>query len=529
MYYCFGCKAGGTVIQFVMEAEHMDFGEAVRYLADKVHMPLPKQVDAAREAQERSRRETILALNRKAALWFHERLYAPEGARALAYLHGRGLDDAAIRMFGLGAAPAGWDALTRRLTEEGAEPQALVAAGLSVEKGGKRFDMFRDRVIFPIVSAHGAVLGFGGRMMGDGQPKYLNTADTPAFNKRLNVYAANLLRKSRGLRRVLLVEGYMDVVSLTRHGVEGAAATLGTALTPEQARLLKRYAPEVWVAYDGDDAGQNAILKALDVLASLDIPARVLVIPDGMDPDEFIRARGREAFEAIAPLSAPLYRMQRARSGLDLSTEDGRAQYAIACAAILRGVRQPVEVENLLKRLMVETGYSRDVLVRQMGAAAPEKPAYTPPPRREKLPEAQTPLLSDALKAERTLLALLSAGLIGAETVDAASFSPGPSRQIAEALLRGERPAALLERCEDEDMRRTMLAVFSEDTRVREDEALRVAADCLEQMRRGWIEERIRTLTADLSNAQGHDKLMILQEIKALGDEKSRLRTGRKE
>lgn len=529
MYYCFGCKAGGTVIQFVMEAEHMDFGEAVRYLADKVHMPLPKQVDAAREAQERSRRETILALNRKAALWFHERLYAPEGARALAYLHGRGWTMRPSACSDWARPRPGWDALTRRLTEEGAEPQALVAAGLSVEKGGKRFDMFRDRVMFPIVSApwSGARLwrpDDGGR-----------TAQIPEHRGYPRIQQAP--ERVRGQPAEKKPGPPARAAGGRLHGcgvadaawVEGAAATLGTALTPEQARLLKRYAPEVWVAYDGDDAGQNAILKALDVLASLDIPARVLVIPDGMDPDEFIRARGREAFEAIAPLSAPLYRMQRARSGLDLSTEDGRAQYAIACAAILRGVRQPVEVENLLKRLMVETGYSRDVLVRQMGAAAPEKPAYTPPPRREKLPEAQTPLLSDALKAERTLLALLSAGLIGAETVDAASFSPGPSRQIAEALLRGERPAALLERCEDEDMRRTMLAVFSEDTRVREDEALRVAADCLEQMRRGWIEERIRTLTADLSNAQGHDKLMILQEIKALGDEKSRLRTGRKE
>ncbi|MCL1964315.1 MAG: DNA primase, partial [Firmicutes bacterium] len=356
LYYCFGCKAGGSVIQFIMAAERMEFSEAVRFLADKLHVPLPARSDDAEAEKKRTLRETIYELNRKAARIFHDTLYAPEGAGILDYLHGRGLDDPVIHRFGLGAAPAGWDTLTGRLLEGGASAGDLVSAGLTVEKNGKRFDMFRNRAMFPIISAHGAVLGFGGRAMGDSQPKYLNTSDTPAFNKGLNVYGQNLLRKARNLQRVLLVEGYMDVVSLTRHGVEGVAATLGTALTPEQAKLLKRYAPAVWVAYDGDKAGQTAALRALEVFHALDIPAHVLSFPDGLDPDEFIRGRGREAFEALRPLSAPQYQIERAADGLDLSAEEGRTQYAIACAAILRTVRQPVEAENLLKRLVVATG-----------------------------------------------------------------------------------------------------------------------------------------------------------------------------
>ena len=529
LYHCFGCKAGGSVIQFVMAAERMEFSEAVRYLADKLHVALPAMIGEAEAADKRELRGRIYELNRKAARIFHDTLYAPEGAMVLDYLHGRGLDDPAIRVFGLGAAPAGWDTLTARLMEEGASAQDLVLAGLTVDRGGKRYDMFRNRAMFPIISAHGAVLGFGGRAMGDSQPKYLNTSDTPAFNKRLNVYAQNLLRKARGLTRVVLVEGYMDVVSLTRHGVEGVAATLGTALTPEQARLLKRYAPEIWVAYDGDSAGQNAILRALDVFAALEIPARVLVFPDGLDPDDFIRQRGKEAFEALQPLSAPEYRMERAADGLDLSTEEGRTRYAIACAAVIKTVRQPVEVENLLKRLMLRTGYSREVLLQQIGIAPPPKPMYTQPPKREKLPAAGSQFLPESVKAERTLLTLMGAGLVPKDTVEPDRFSDETHRQVARWLAEGRHPAELLEECEDAAPREVMLEIFTAEPRSQGDELMRVVAECLESMRRGWIDQRIKALTDSLQTASGNDKGRIFQEIADLNREKGRLRPGRKE
>lgn len=548
LYYCFGCKAGGSVIQFVMDAERMEFSEAVRYLAEKLRMPLPAQGSEADAASLRSQRERIQELNRKAAHIFHQTLYAKEGAHILDYLHGRGLDDPVIRLFGLGAAPAGWDTLTKQLMAEGATAEELVLAGLAMEKEKGRFDMFRNRAIFPIVSAHGAVLGFGGRAMGEAQPKYLNTSDTPAFNKRQNVYAQNMLRKARGLPRVLLVEGYMDVVSLVRHGVQGVAATLGTALTPEQAKLMKRYAPEIWVAYDGDAAGQNATLKALDVLGSLEIPARVLVFPDGLDPDEFIRERGREAFDALKPLSAQVYRMQRAADGLDLSTEEGRTKYAIDCASILRTVKQPVELENLLKRLMVETGYSREVLVQQIGSVAPEKSVYTPRVKREKLPSEEKAshapsarrdnmatrregnrFLPDHLKAERTLLSLMGAGLVPKDTVTADRFTDVDHRGIAEALLAGKRAAVLLEECEEDGLRGIMLEVFGTEPRIYGDELMRMIAECLERMRRGWIDERIRALIGKLPQAATEEKKKMLDEIQDLNQEKERLRPGRKE
>ena len=529
LYYCFGCKAGGSVIQFVMEAERMEFSEAVRYLADKLHVPLPDQIDDQEADRRRSVRERIYEVNRQAARFFHDTLYSPAGAQILDYLHGRGLDDPIIRLFGLGAAPAKWDTLTNQLMDSGVPVEDLVLAGLTVEKEGKRFDMFRNRAIFPIINAHGAVLGFGGRAMGDNQPKYLNTADTPAFNKRLNVYAQNLLRKARGLSRVVLVEGYMDVVSLVRHGIEGVVATLGTALTPEQAKLLKRYAPEIWVAYDGDRAGQTAILRALDVFQSLDIPARVLSFPNGQDPDDFIREHGRDAFAALKPLSAPQYRIERAADGLELSTEEGRTRYAIACAAILKGVKQPVELENLLKRLTLSTGYSREVLLQQMGVTPPEKPMYTQPAKREKLPAAASPFLPEHVKAERTLLTLMSAGLVPEGTVEEKRFADEHNRKIAGWLLSGRHPAELAEEADDPALRAVMMEIFSAEPRLYGDELMQVIIDCTERMRRAWIDERIKTLTDGLSTATDDDRRRILLEIAGLTTEKERLRPGRKE
>ncbi len=255
LYYCFGCKAGGNVVQFVMEMERVSYMEAVKLLADRIHMTLPEVRDDPDYEKRRSQRERLLGANREAARFYHELLWKPEGRRVLDYLHGRGLDDGIIRRFGLGASADQWDSLTGHLTEKGYTREELNLAGLTVIKGDSAYDMFRSRAMFPIIDQYGNVLGFGGRAMNDAKPKYLNTSDTPVFNKRKGVYAINLIRKQRDLKRLLLVEGYMDVVAISQAGVTGAVATLGTALTNEQARLLKRFAPEVHLAYDRGRSG----------------------------------------------------------------------------------------------------------------------------------------------------------------------------------------------------------------------------------------------------------------------------------
>ncbi|MBQ3079063.1 MAG: DNA primase, partial [Clostridia bacterium] len=368
MYYCFGCHKGGTALNFVMEMEHMEFQEAVRHLADRVHMAIPEPTYQGTRNNQTSvnsqERERIYEANVIAARYFHSILWTNEGAHVLSYLHSRGLNDADIRRFGLGAAPNGWENLILHLKEQGYEPQLLKKAGLAVERDGKYYDMFRGRAIFPIINAQGKVLGFGGRAMGDAQPKYLNTPDTPVFNKRLGLYALNFARKERDVGRLVLVEGYMDTVSLRKYGVRGVVATLGTALTEEQAKLIKRYAPEVWISYDGDSAGQKATLRALDILEEQNARARVILYPDGMDPDDFIKSRGIEAFNAIKPMDAYEFRLLRAADGLDLSTQDGRTQYALTACEILKRVKNPVELENYVTIVSGRTDFDKEILYR---------------------------------------------------------------------------------------------------------------------------------------------------------------------
>ena len=518
LYHCFGCKAGGDVIDFIMGIERMSFMEAVRHLADKVNMPLPDMSEQDRTAakQRRSRRDKILELNRRAARFFHETLYRPEGARALSYLHGRGLDDKTIRVFGLGASPAEWDALCRMFLAEGETAGDLIAAGLAVSKDQKKpFDMFRDRAIFPIIAEHGAVLGFGARALGDAQPKYLNTSDTEAFSKREHVYAANLLKSLRHLPRIILVEGYMDVVALTHRGIQGVVATLGTALTPEQAKYLSRKAPEIWIAYDGDSAGKRAVLRALDVFEASDTPVRALSFPGGMDPDDFIRKHGVEAFQALTPLSAPVFRMQYAMEGLDLSTERGRTEYAIRAAAIIRAVKQPVEAENLLKKLGLETGFPREVLLQQVGITAPVEKAYSAPARHSRPPREAVRFTPDHVRAEQMLLALLAHGRIPAGMVPADAFADGHRRQLAEGLLSGQSPASLAGMLDGEP-RQEFLAVISAAVPDNDEEAMEVVTECMETMQKGSINAKIEMLTKRLGEAALEEKPDILRQIQQL-------------
>ena len=530
MYYCFGCKAGGSVIQFVMDMEHMEFVDAVKHLADQVHMDLPQMTHSADEAQRKNERERLLSANVEAARFYHAQLWKSESAQVLSYLHGRGLDDGTIRQFGLGATPPGWDALTQYLLSKGFTLEELTRACITVQKEQKVYDMFRNRAIFPIINAQGSVLGFGGRALGDAKPKYRNSSDTPVFNKRLGVYAANLLRRQRGLRRIILVEGYMDVVSLVQRGVAGVVATLGTSLTVEQARLLKRYAPEIWVAYDGDAAGQHAILRALDIFDAEGIPARVLYFPDNLDPDEFIRRDGLEAFEQLTPMDAVSYRMQRAADGLDLSTQEGRTQYAVECAQFLKKVKEPVELDSYIQRLMIETGFPREVLMQQVGRPlAQPSPAQALYRRRERAAADKQAFLPDHLKAERSILSLLSSGRMEPGLVQADDFTVPLHRQMAEAFLSGQSASALLEEMEEETQRAEAAQIMECEPKGEADVTLKIVSDCLERMRRYRIQARIDALQAKLATLKGEERKEALEQLMPLLEQLRHTKAGRKE
>ena len=541
LYYCFGCKASGSVIQFIMDMERLDFPEAVRFLADQVHMPLPQMEEDPDYQRRRSQRDRLLAANKEAARYFHQTLFTPEGKPMLDYLKGRGLTDSVIRKLGLGAAPNQWDSLTRTLQEKGYSLEELRLAGLTVIKEAepatadaparprRAFDMFRNRAIFPIIDQYGNVLGFGGRILGSGQPKYLNTSDTPVFNKRLGVYAANLLRKERHLERVILVEGYMDVVALTQFGVPGVCATLGTALTAEQARLLKRFAPQVYLSYDGDSAGQHAILRGLDILKAEGIPARVLDFPDGLDPDEFIRRDGLEGFNKLPALTPETYRMRRLRAEHDLSTQEGRTEYAKACAVILRDL-EPVELENHLQQLMVQTGFSREVLLAQIGVKAPAAPAAGPSaaaaPRTGSLRRRQQED-SEALRAQELLISLLATGQLPGDIATQEDFDDPLLKSLYIDLTAGRSPASLVEEQPDEPSRarvsRLLLTPPSENT----DQLIRMAEDCLSAMRIKRTQERIQAIMLTVNTLSGDEKKAAMTEVQTLNAYLNRLKSAR--
>ena len=529
MYYCFGCHAGGSAINFVMEMEHLEFRDAVRQLAEQVHMEVPELIGGREDAASRSEKERLYEANKQCARFFHAQLWKPENGQILSYLYHRGLDDSTIRVFGLGATPPRSDGATRHLREMGFTDDELVRAGISVRRDGRVYDMFRQRAIFPIIDAQGRVLGFGGRALGDVKPKYLNTGDTPVFNKRMGVFAANLLKKQRGLKRIILVEGYMDVVALVQAGMTGVCATLGTALTLEQARLLKRYAPEIWVSYDGDAAGQNAILRALDIFEEEQIRAKVLDFPGGMDPDEYIREYGPESLDQLEPMDATAYRMKQEMTRHDLSTQEGRTAYAIACAKFLAKVREPVELENYIQRLMVSTGFTREVLLAQIGRTEmipqEKRPTYRNAAR--PLEESSEGADFETSAAEKQLLQLLAEGQVEEGTIKAEDFITEERRELARKLISGMSAGAILEEIADDDARARAASILQKDSGAAGDTQLRMAGDLLRVLHRKRIDSKIAQLTQELPQLKGEEKRSVLLKIQELNREKQT--AGRKE
>lgn len=295
IYHCFGCGKGGGVINFIMEIENLSFPEAVEFLARRVNMPVPEQ-ENDRESKKRSR---MLALNKDAARFFYEQLSAPGGAPARDYMRQRQIGRATATNFGIGYAPDTWDALRSAMKAKGYSDFELFDAGL-VRKGksGGFYDTFRSRLMFPVIDVRGNVIGFSGRILGDGEPKYMNSPETVVFNKSRNLFALNLAKKSKS-GYIILSEGNIDVVSLHQAGFDSAVASLGTSLTPEQARLISRYTGEVIIAYDNDGAGIKAAQRAIGILEKLELKVKVLRLSGAKDPDEFIKLKGPEAFRNL--------------------------------------------------------------------------------------------------------------------------------------------------------------------------------------------------------------------------------------
>ncbi len=349
IFTCFGCGETGNVIKFTQRYYNLDFLEAVEKLAREHGITLKHS------GTEDKDRERYYEINKEAARFFY-RSFTESKNPGYTYMKKRGIEDVTLKKFGIGYADDRWDSLYSFFKEKGVEEKILLELGLISEKNGQFYDKFRNRVIFPIINTAGRVIGFGGRAIGDAQPKYLNSPENKVFQKKNNLYALNICKQDIAKQNsAIMVEGYMDVISLYQAGVHNAIASLGTALTDNQARLIKRYTRNVILSYDADQAGRKAALRGIDVLGGQDCRVKVLHVTDGKDPDEFIKQHGREAFLELTEKALPMieYKLDALKQNLDLTTEEGKIAFMKKAAEVLRTL-SPIEADIYIKKLAKE-------------------------------------------------------------------------------------------------------------------------------------------------------------------------------
>lgn len=361
-FYCFGCGSGGDVITFIMKIENLDFTEAVKLLAQRSGLEVPQRNSAdSRIAQRRTR---IYEMNRIAANYFYTNLVKGDDKAGLSYFADRKLSPHTIKKYGLGYAPDSWDKLTNLLSSKGYSDDEITDAWLGGRsKKGSIFDIFRKRVMFPIIDLRGNIIGFGGRVLDDSQPKYLNTSKTPVFDKGNNLFSMNFA-KNADTKQIILCEGYMDVIAVNQAGFENAVATLGTAITPEQARLISHYAEEVIIAYDSDNAGQKASQKAINHFSDVGVRTRIIRMEGAKDPDEYIKKFGTDRFRMLLDGSSDAidFMLDKCEKGLDLNTELGQIEMLNRASKILAGIESPLEREVYISRTSKKCDISVQVL-----------------------------------------------------------------------------------------------------------------------------------------------------------------------
>ena len=380
MYHCFGCGNGGGVFKFIMEIENLSFPDAVRFLAKRANMDVPED-NAGQE--EGRRRQRVLALNKDAARWYYQNLSRPEGAAVAAYLNRRRIRRKTAMDFGLGASLDSWDGLLSAMLDKGYTKAELLAAGLVVQnQKGRLYDKFRNRLMFPVVDVRGEIVAFGGRVLDKSEPKYMNTTETIVYSKRRNLYGINLAKKTKR-PNFILCEGNIDVITLHQAGFDNAVASMGTALTVEQTRLLSRYTKELVLCFDNDNAGQLATQKNIELLKDSEFNVRILQLPrrlaDGeyvkQDVDDFIKFQGAAAFEAILSGSANQmdYRMEAVAAKYDLSDPEQKIAYGGEVSALIASLSNAVEREVYAGRAAETAGISHTAMLTEVERARRKK------------------------------------------------------------------------------------------------------------------------------------------------------------
>ncbi len=518
MYYCFGCGAGGNVFTFIMEYENYSFVEALKFLAERAGVELPEQ-EYSKEAKRRAdEKAVLLEINKLAAKYYYAQLKAPQGKTAYEYLKGRQLGDDTITAFGLGYSNKYSDDLYRYLKTKGYIDDILFKAGLiSFDERHGPYDKFWNRVMFPIMDANNRVIGFGGRVMGDAKPKYLNSPETPVFDKSRNLYGLHRARTSRK-PYFLLCEGYMDVISLHQAGFTSAVASLGTALTPGHASLIKRYVNEVYLTYDSDEAGTKAALRAVPILKEAGITARVIRMDPYKDPDEFIKNLGAEAFEERIHKARNgfMFSLEMAEKNYDMGSPEGKTDFLKEAAKKLTLFEEEIERSNYIEAVAKTYGVNADDL-RKLVTKTAIRDGLAKPAEKPRSTRKQEEKEDGHLKSQRILLTWM---LEGEEIfrqirkyVSPEDFTEELYRQVAELLYRqydegAVNPAQIMNHFTDEEEHRQVAALFH--TRIRELSTVREQEKALKEtilrVKEYSIEKAARNL--DPADMAGLQKLM---------------------
>ena len=538
MYYCFGCGAGGNVFTFLMEYEHDSFTEALQILAERAGVELPKE-QYSKEAKERSDlRETLLAINKLAAKYYYAQLRSEKGRQAIRYLTDRSLTEETIVHFGLGYANKYSDDLSRYLKMQGYSDELIVKSGLaSVDEKQGIHDKFWNRVMFPIMDVNSRVIGFGGRVMGDAKPKYLNSPETPIFDKSRNLYGLNRARTSRK-SYFLLCEGYMDVIALHQAGFTNAVASLGTAFTPGHASLIRRYVQEVYLTYDSDEAGTKAALRAMPILKEAGITSKVIRMDPYKDPDEFIKALGAEEFEKRLEqaMDSFMFRVHMAEREFPMEEPQGQNRFFERCAQMLLELSDELERNLYIEAIVKDyrsSGISVENLKKRVGALAmkgtPAEQRIQPKPvgaGQQKKKE------SAAEKAQKLMLTWLVTypGIFDTveKYIQPSDFVVPLYRQVAEMLYQQHRdgdvnPARLMNAFIDSEEQREVSSLFNatihletpeEQNRAFSDAVIRIKDESLKERNRTW----------DPTDIQGLQELVkAKKELEELGRKRQQL------
>ncbi len=447
LFHCFGCGAGGNLVQFVMRSEGLDFVEALKLMADRAGIVLPDENSIADDKAYQKKKQ-IYSMNKAAArLYFETLTTKEEGKEGLEYFSKRKILPSTIRKYGLGYAPDSFDYLKKHMNKLGFSDEELLEAGLCVTKNDKIYDKFRGRVMFPIIDLRGNVIAFGGRIINavekDGYkpPKYLNSAETLVFNKGKNLFSLNLAKKESA-GQCILCEGYMDVISVYQAGVTNIVATLGTALTENQAKLLMKYSGEIILCYDSDEAGQAATKRGIEIINSVGGRCRVMKLKGAKDPDEYIKSNGIDLFKKAIRDALPSteYLLGNLKSQYDTDNPDGKVMFIHKAAEVLAGVKSAVEIDAYVKKISDETEISKDAIYAELKKIRSTDKTGANVIKPVKMPSKATSAVLDSktVNAEKRLLGLIidskKAYQIVKEEFSSSDFTQGPLSQLAEII-----------------------------------------------------------------------------------------------